>query len=388
MKHLSFIMVAVLFFISCGSGNMTTAEAGYYYTCSMHPQIHENHPGLCPVCHMDLIKVKVTQSAADEIVLNEDQIRLGNITVDTISTDEIGDRQILTALLSADESSIEVVPARINGRIEKMYFKSVGDYVAKGQPVFSLYSEELNNAKQELAALVEKRKTLDNSIIDFDQLIEATRQKLLLLGMSHGQINEFIRTGKSETITTFFSPVSGYVLELPFEEGAYVATGSPVLRIADFSRLWVEVQVYAAQASSISEGAVVEIEFPDLPGLRMSGSVSFVGPEVLPASRLTLARVEIANPEGKLRPGMAAYVIHRPYTKNVLTLPVDAVIRDGEQSVVWLQKDSTTFGYRVVQTGSESNHRIAITAGLDEGDRVVVSGVYLLNSEYLLKKGG
>lgn len=387
MRAIFIILMSSLLLAACGGNSKKSVEEGYYYTCSMHPQIHENHPGLCPICHMDLIKVKMTQSAPDEIMLNEDQIRLGNITVDTISMTEMGNKHILTAVISADESRTEVVSARMTGRIERLYFKSEGDYVAKGQPVFALYSEELNNAKQELVALVEKRSKLDNSIINFDQLIEATRQKLLLLGMTQGQINELIRTGKSPTLTTFYSPVSGFIIELPFAEGEYVSTGSPVLRIADFSKLWVETQVYASQMSSLAEGSVVDIEFPDLPGRRMSGRVSFVSPDVMPGSRLTLARIAISNPDGKLRPGMAAYVINRPNLQEVLTLPVDAVIRDGEKSLVWLQKDSATFQYKEVRTGSESNHRIAITSGLEEGDRVVMSGVYLLNSEFLLKKG-
>lgn len=387
MKNLFSVISVITILISCNPGNSDIASGDYYYTCSMHPQIHENHPGLCPICHMDLIKVKKTQSAPDEITLNEDQIRLGNVIVDTISMERMGNKQIITATLNADESRTESVAARMNGRIDRLYFKTEGEYVRKGQPLFSLYSEELNNAKQELIALIEKKKVLDNEIIDFDKLIEATRQKLLLLGITEAQTSELINTGKSSPLTTFYSPVSGYITELFFAEGEYIPEGSMVMRVADFSKLWVEAQMYASQMAWLPENSVVDIEFPDLPGKKVSGKISFISPELLPDTRLLLARVEINNPDGKLRPGMAAYVINRPQLKNVLTMPVDAVIRDGKKNIVWLQKDSTTFKYKQVQTGAESNHRITITSGLEEGDKVVMSGVYLLNSEYLLKKG-
>lgn len=387
MKRITLILSLIFFLGACNSTDQDVATGDYYYTCSMHPQIHETHPGLCPICHMDLIKVKKTQSAPDEITLNEDQIRLGNVFVDTISKEKMGNKQIMAATVNADEGRTETVAARISGRIDRLYFKIEGDYVSKGQPVFAIYSEELNNAKQELTNLVEKKKTLDNNIIDFDRLIETSRQKLLLLGMTESQIKELINTGTSSNLTIFYSPVSGYITELPFAEGDYVSEGSMVMKIADFSRLWIETQLYATQMTWLPENSIVDIEFPDLPGKRISGKVTFISPELLADSRIVLARIEINNQEGKLRPGMAAYVINRPQYQEELTMPVDAVIRDGTKNIVWLQKDSITFKYKQVQTGAESNHRIAITAGLEEGDRVVMSGVYLLNSEYLLKKG-
>jgi len=336
---------------------------------------------------MELIKVKRTQTAPDEVKLNDEQIRLANIIIDTIGFSRMGDKFILTATLTADETRSDVVASRMSGRIDRLYFKNTGEYIKKGQPVFSIYSEDLNNAKQELISLVEKQHSLDNNMVPFKSLIETARQKLLLLGMSAAQVDELIKTGKSPELTTFYSPVSGYLTELPVMQGDYVSEGSMVMRIADLSHLWAETQVYASQSSRIPDNSVVDIEFPDLPGKRISGRVSFVSPELIPDTRLALFRVDVNNPDGQLRPWMAAYVIVRPEWKNALTLPVDAVIRDGAKNIVWIQTAPDTFEWREVQTGGESNHRIVIVSGLNDGDKVAVSGVYLLNSEYLLKKG-
>lgn len=388
MRTVTILFMMMVFLAGCQSKSQDIVSKDYYYTCSMHPQIVENHPGICPICHMELIKVKKTQSAPDEITLNEEQIRLGNIIVDTISFSQLGSKRILTAVISTDESRTETVSSRINGRLDKLFFKTTGNFVEKGQPLFSIYSEDLNNAKQELIALVEKRKSLDNSIIDFDKLIETSKQKLLLLGMTGNQVSELMQTGKYSDLTTYYSPVSGYITELPYKEGDYVPDGGLVMRVSDFSKLWAEIQVYTSQIAQLPENSIVDIEFPDLPGKKVSGKVSFINPELMPDSRIALMRVEINNLDNKLRPGMIAYVIARTDLKNMLTLPVDAVIRDGKMNMVWVQKDTTTFKWKMVQTGNESNHRIAIVSGLNEGDKVVMSGAYLLNSEFLLKKGG
>lgn len=391
MKTLTIILLisGISFMSACkpGKTDAEVASGQYYYTCSMHPQIAETHPGLCPICHMDLIKVKRIQTASNEVGLNDEQIRLANIVVDTIGISEMGNKFILTATLAADETRTDVIAARIAGRIDQLYFKNTGAYINKGQPVFSVYSEELNNAKQELIALVEKQHALDNDLVPFSNLIDAARQKLTLLGMTPHQVEDLIKTGKSPALTTFYSPVSGYLTELGVMQGDYVLEGSMVMRITDLSHLWAEARVYASQSSRIPHHSSVDIEFPDLPGRRINGRISFVSPELIAETRLVQFRVDVDNPDGKLRPGMVAYVIVRPEWDATLTLPVDAVIRDGNSSIVWIQTAPATFEWRAVQTGPESNHRIAIVSGLNEGDRVAVSGVYLLNSEYLLRKG-
>ena len=376
-----------LFFFSCKSKKENTAKAGEYYTCSMHPQIMEDKPGLCPICHMELIVVKSSTTAADEISLNDEQIRLGNIMVDTLRNGMIGEKTVLTATLNANEANTNSVSARIMGRIDRLYFRAVGDYVSKGAHLYDLYSEELNTAKQEYLVVLEKQKTLDNSIIDFSRMVQSAKTKLLLWGMSEGQINELARTKNATLRTAFFSTASGFITELPVMEGQFVAEGTTIVRLTGLSTLWAEAQVYASELSGIDMTGNALVQVPDIPGKELTGKIEFANPEIAADSRLNLVRVTIPNNDGQLKPGMQAYVTIKNKNVQALTLPADAVLRDGKMNIVWVQAEKNIYKMKMVQTGQESGDRIEIKSGLQNGDVVVIRGAYLLHSEYVFKKG-
>ena len=389
MKKYLIIIASLLFvFASCKSKKTTKVNKDEYYTCSMHPQIMEDKPGNCPICHMELIVVKRTNTAADEILLNDEQIRLGNIQTDTIRNGMIGDKMILTATLNTDESKVNSINARIMGRIDRLYFKNMGDYVSKGAHLYDLYSEELNNAKQEYIVAVEKQQSLDNSIIDFNRLVQSAKTKLLLWGMSDAQVNELTKTKKASPLTSFYSNESGYITELPVMEGQYVSEGSIIVKLADLSSLWAEAQVYTSQLSAIDLKGTAIVQFPDIPGKEWKGKIEFANPEIVSDSRLNLVRVSIPNPGGLLKPGMPAYVSIKSKELNTLTLPSDAVLRDGKMNIVWVQSGKNSYKMKMVQTGLESGDRLEIKSGLQNGDVVVTRGAYLLNSEFVFKKGG
>lgn len=389
MKKYIIIIISALFVLaSCKSKKATLVNKDEYYTCSMHPQIMQDKPGNCPICHMELIVVKRTNTAADEIMLNDEQIRLGNIQTDTIRNGMIGDKVILTATLNTDESRVNSINARIMGRIDRLYFKNMGDFVSKGAHLYDLYSEELNNAKQEYIAALEKQQTLDNSIIDFNRLLQSAKQKLLLWGMSEAQVNELAKTKKASPLTSFYSNESGFITELPVMEGQYVSEGSTIVKLADLSSLWAEAQVYTSQLSAIDLKGIATVQFPDIPGKEWKGKIEFANPEIVSDSRLNLIRVSIPNPNGLLKPGMPAYVSIKSKELNTLTLPSDAVLRDGKMNVVWVQSGKNRYKMKMVQTGLESGDRLEIKSGLQNGDVVVTRGAYLLNSEFVFKKGG
>lgn len=388
MKSISILLVILLFFsASCKEKKQAKANMqGVFYTCSMHPQVMQDKPGVCPICHMDLIVVKKTQTAMDEIQLNDEQMQLGNIVADTIHQGILGDKLVLTATLNADETKVNSVNARIGGRVDRLYFKSAGDYVSKGVHLYDLYSEELNNAKQEYLAAIERKKIQDNSIIDFDKLVNSAKTKLLLWGMSEGQIADLATSDTTSPITSFYSNVSGYITELPVTEGQYVMEGGTIMKITDLSTLWAEAQVYSTQLSGIDDSKKALVEFPDMPGKKITGSVQFINPEIIPGTRINLLRVNVPG-SGGLEPGMPAYVTLTRREEKSLTLPMDAVLRNGKMSVVWVKTGEHRFKMRMVETGIETGDRIAIRSGLKEGDIVVTNGAYLINSEYIFKKG-
>lgn len=381
-------VLAMLFLTACKNKKAPTAtKSDTYYTCSMHPQIMQDKPGTCPICHMDLIPVAKSNETKDELMLSDEQIQLGNIQTDTLGRALAGDKIVLTATLTFDEMKVNTVSARITGRIDRLYFKNTGDYIKKGDHLFDLYSEELNTAKQEYLAALERQQTLGNSIVDFKQLLQSAKNKLMLWGVSESQIDALAKTKQFTPLTSFYSTASGFVTELPVKEGQYVMEGGVIVKLADLSNLWAEAQVYASQLASVDYKGVATVQLPDMPGKEITGKVTFANPEISADTRINLLRVSIPNTGNQLKPGMPAYVILKGNAGNAMTLPIDAVLRDGKVAMVWVQTDKNTYKRKLVETGLESGDRIEIKSGLQNGDVVVISGAYLLNSEYIFKKG-
>jgi membrane fusion protein, copper/silver efflux system len=339
------------------------------------------------VQHASTVSASKTENG-DEIKLSEQQIQLGNIHTDTIRNGTIGDQLVLAATLNFDQMKASAVSSRIMGRIEKLYFKNLGDYVKKGSPLYELYSEELNNTKQEYLLVLDKKKTFSaETAIDFDQLLQSAKNKLLLWGMSEHQVQELATNQKATPTTTFYSTAAGYITSLEIREGDYTMEGGTIVKLADLSTLWAEAQVYTSQLAAIDRNSIAIVQLPDFAGKEINGSIEFVNPEINPDTRINLIRVSIPNKGNLLKPGMPAYVILKSPQRKSLTLPVDAVIRDGKGATVWIHTSSHTYKSVMVQTGLETDDRIEIKSGLKEGDVVVITGAYLLNSEYIFKKG-
>jgi len=389
MRYIISIIVSIVLVLSCKNTIKEPIDTDTYYTCSMDPQVVEYKPGTCPICKMDLTQVKKRKGESQgELELSDQQIQLGNIQVDTIRNGTIGDQLILTASLNFDQSKLYAVSSRVMGRVEKLYFKNLGEYVKKGAPLYEMYSEDLNNAKQEYLLAVDKKNAFsDQTIIDFDQLIQSAKNKLLLWGLNETQINELGSTKKASPITTYYSTAGGYITELDIREGDYVMEGGTIVKLADLSTLWVEAQVYSSQLADLQENSMVTVQLPDFNNKEIKGKLEFVNPEINQATRINLIRISIPNPGNYLKPGMSAYVLLKSPRRKSLSLPIDAVIRDGKGATVWVQTGKNTFKNLMVQTGLESDDRIEIISGLSEGDIVVLQGAYLLHSEYVFKKG-
>jgi membrane fusion protein, copper/silver efflux system len=388
MKPL-YLFLLLLMLAQCKGRHADTVSSDTYYTCSMDPQVVESRPGTCPICKMDLTPVKKSSGQKkDEIELSEQQIRLGNIHADTIRNGSIGDRMVLTATLNIDQRKAVSVSSRLMGRIERLYFRNQGDYVAKGKPLYDLYSDELNNAKQEYILAAERRSAFgSDAVIDVDQLLQGARNKLLLWGMTEGQIQELLKTRKASPTTTVYSPAAGYITDLLLREGDYVMEGGTIVKLADLSTLWAEAQVYASQLSSLNNSSAAIVRLPDMDGREVRGRIEFVNPEISPDTRINLVRVSIPNPGNQLRPGMPAYVVLVSPQRRSLSVPIDAVIRSGSGTHAWVRSSTHTFRSVMVRTGLETDDRIEILSGLKEGDVVVTSGAYLLHSEYVFRKG-
>lgn len=384
-----FAMVLLMAMTSCKNKTKTAVNPDVYYTCSMDPQVVESRPGKCPICHMELTAVlKSSQQTNDgELSLSPEQMQLGNIAVDTVAKESVGNQIILTGTLDFDETKVNEVSARVGGRIEKLYFKKTGDYISKGAPLYEIYSEELNNAKQEYLLALQKKEALGNSLVNFDDVIAAAKNKLILWGMDEQQIKNITKKTLANPVTVFYSTASGYITQLNVKEGDYVTEGGSIVKLSGLSTLWVEAQVYATQLPELNNAKNVTVKIPDIPGKEIQGVISFQNPELNPSARINLVRIEIPNADNQLKPGMAAFITVKKQKEKGIFLPSDAVLRDGKMATVWLQTSQNKFKSIMVQTGMETGDLVEIKSGIHPEDVVVTSGAYLLQSEYIFRKG-
>ena len=384
-----FILLLFIFLLACQDEPRQVADPDVYYTCSMDPQVVEYQPGKCPICKMELTQVrKSSTEQKDEIELSDQQIQLGNIQTDTLRHSNFGDEVVLTGTLNFDQTKTFSASSRVMGRIEKLYYKNIGDYVRAGTPLYSIYSEDLNNARQEYLSLLDRKKDFaEGTVIDFDRLIQSGKNKLLLWGMTENQIQEMAENKKVTPLTSYYSPKSGYITELQIREGDYVMEGSTIMKLADLSTLWAEAQVYASQLAEIDRSSKATVSFPDFNDQEIKGKLEFVNPEINPDTRINLIRVTIPNKGNQLKPGMPSYIRLTSSTRKTLALPIDAVIRDSDGAMAWIRTGVHSFKSVMVKTGLEMDERIEILSGLKEGNVVVITGAYLLTSEYVFKKG-
>ena len=389
---------------AAATATSATAALGRYYTCSMHPQVHQDHPGDCPICGMTLIAVnKPTARAAGSarvLQLSAEQVRLGNIQVATVGqvaqSDSGGVAPVtglrLTGRVVLNPENLEQVSARVPGRVDRLYVRATGETVRAGAPLFAIYSEELLKAQQELLLARAQQRELSGQQIDYAPLAAAARTRLRLWGMTTGQIATLLRSGKVLNPMTYFSPRTGIVQRLNIREGDYVSEGTAVLQLADLSSVWVEAQRYASD-QPLRDGQPVQVSFPAFPGRVVPGRVSFSSPELAGESRVALVRVKIPNPQQQYTPGLQAVVeTVGPVSRSQpvaggLRVPVEAVLQESAGNSLWVRNPDGSFENRMVTLGTQTGQQVEIRSNLKAGEEVVVNGAYLLNSEYILQKG-
>lgn len=379
-------MVCVIFSIasisSCSKedSNAKLVKSDEYYTCSMDPQVVESKPGNCPICHMKLIKVNKHNLSPGQLKLSAQQIKLANITFDTLSLGELAKEITLNGVVSVNQNSTEALSAKVQGRIEKLAVKTIGDYITKGQLLYEIYSEELNVIQQEYILSLQRNASIDG-------FRESAKNKLLLYGMSEAQIQQ-IKTSKVILQSVpVYSTAEGFVTELTVSEGSYVTEGATLFRISLLQSLWVESQVYLPYLRYVNIGSSATISIVSASDKLFLGNVLFINPEIQSPERFVLARFQILNPSELIKPNMLATITIKTEQKKGLILPLEAVIQDSKGANVWVRNSDGIFENKMVTVGMQNSRHVEIIEGLAEGDVVVVSGVYLLNSEYIFKKG-
>lgn len=391
-KTFNIFFLCFLVFTACKSTNNEKhdkhlAVDAEYYTCSMHPQIRENKPGKCPICHMDLIPVKSNENKIDEISLSDQQIVLGNITAQTLEETKKKMEDSYNGIMAYNQSTIKTISSRAMGRIEKLYFKTIGDFIKKGNPVYLLYSEDIAIVKQDYQIAYKQLSIPGDFGRNAKVLLNAAEQKLLFYGLTIEQIESIKTSSEISPYITVYSNYSGYITEVISNEGNYLMEGTGIIRLADLSTLWVETQVNANYSNQVKTGQIANITFPDYPGKSTSAKVTFINPEIDYNSRLLLIRLEIQNQNLTLRPGMQTIVkFKQPEIKGIF-IPVDAVIREENATYIWIEEKHGVYKNVMIETGIETNGMIEIKSPIDLTKKIVITGAYAINSEYKFRKG-
>jgi len=355
------------------------------YTCPMHPQIIQDKPGTCPICGMDLVKSSASTATNGSIMLSESQIKLANITTTLTHQENMGENSILTGKLMVNEEQTEIVSSRVQGRIEKLFFKEVGQRVNKGQPLYEVYSESLLTLQQEYLLAVRQFEELKST--RYESFVISSEKKLILLGMTKEQIKLLAQQKKIGSRITFLAPSEGIIARIDVTEGQYVSEGSALYQIEKLDQLWVEADLYPGESTLVKTGDLVRVQVNGFESASIEGKVTFLSPEYQQGTQIITLRALIDNRKKELLPGMQANIILYHSEKKVIALPIDAVIRNAKGSHVWVLEKDGSFKSRMVKTGLENFVKIEIIDGLKEKENVVITGAYLLYSELVLKKG-
>ncbi|MFV8327763.1 efflux RND transporter periplasmic adaptor subunit [Flavobacterium sp. ZS1P14] len=391
-KKTGLLFLLFTMFIACTTKNKEDhskrqTKENIFYTCSMDPQVKEDKPGKCPICHMPLTPIKSNDTEANEISLSRQQIQLGNITTQTIAQTQSNLEQAYTGVLTVNQEKIKTISARAMGRIEKLYFKTTGDYIKKNDPVYLLYSEEIAIAKQDYFTAYKQLAMPGDFGKNAKSMLNAAKQKLMFFGLSNAQIEALKTTNEVSPYTTFYSTYSGYISEILTTEGSYMMEGSAIIKLADLNSLWLETQVNVNYAKNVRLGQNAKVSFIDFPEKTVYAKVSFINPEINPDTRLLLIRIEIPNPNLLLKPGMQAMAKLTQSNIKGMFIPTDAVIREENASYIWIEKRPGVFESLMVETGAETNGMIEIKSEMDINKKVVITGAYAINSEYKFRKG-
>jgi Cu(I)/Ag(I) efflux system membrane fusion protein len=412
----------------------SSSEHAAIYSCGMHPQVVQEGPGTCPICEMDLTLASPSSgsapSEASGRTSRERKIRYWVAPMDpTYVSDKPGKSPMgmdlvpvyedpettpsAGAVVSIDpgivqnmgarteparrqtvfrhvrsigeievgEDRISVVNLRFSGWVERIYADKTGDPVEKGQILFEIYSPELLAAQREY--LLARRTQGPQSA-----LARSARRKLELWNLAEGDLQQIATSGEVSRTLAIRSPRSGFVLHKNILEGARVNAGEDLYRIGDLRQIWVTAEVYEFDAPWVEVGQKAQMELAYEGGKVLQGKVAYIYPTLNEVSRTLRVRLEFENPSLLLKPGMFATVyIQFRRVEDVLAIPTEAILDSGRRKIVFVAVSDGHFEPREIATGLIGDHHITeIVSGLEEGDEVVVSGQFLIDSESQLQE--
>jgi Cu(I)/Ag(I) efflux system membrane fusion protein len=405
VRWVLFAFLLVLAVVSIGSyalskrpapkGKQTAAKV--VYQCPMHPSYTSDKPGECPICGMTLEPVESGDEHAGRAAVGQtgdvagltsvhitpERVQLIGVRTALVERSPMGGELDLVGFITPDESRLRRVQLRVSGWVRELYVNETGARVNAGQPLMSIYSPELFQSEQEY--LINRGAGDARSGAALGAPDAAATERLRLLGVPDDEIERLDREGKATTQLVLRSPVTGTVLERGVVEGQFVGADTPLLMVADLSRVWVMADLYEMDMTRVRVGDRARFTTDAMRGRTFEGRVEFVYPTVSNETRTLKARLVLTNPEGVLRPGMYGRVSVSARDVHALSVPAEAVVNAGEHSYVFIAHAGGHFEPRMVWTGMPEGDRIQVLKGVAAGDTVVSSASFLIDSESRLK---
>jgi len=344
-----------------------------YWYDPMVPSQHFDKPGKSPFMDMQLVP-KYADGAAGEAGVKIDPARVQNlgVRVATAQRGSLSSGLSATGTIDFNQRDVAIVQARTAGFVQRVYARAPGDVVGAGAPLADLLVPEWAGAQAEYLAV---RRTGDAA------LTRAARQRLALLGMPAGSIAAVERSGRPHNVITIATPTGGTIRTLGVRQGMTVTAGQTLAEVNGLGTVWLNAAVPEAMAGQLRPGQAATAMLAAWPGERFTGRIAAILPDVQAESRTLTVRIELANRGGRLRPGMFASVDFGGASRSALLVPSEAVIRTGKRNLVMLALSQGRYQPAEVQTGSDAGGQTEILAGLAEGEKVVASGQFLLDSE-------
>ena len=400
-----FAFLLVLAVVSIGSYLMSRRPAPaakqtagkVVWQCPMHPSYTSDKPGECPICGMTLERVVLGGEKGEHpaagptgdvpgltsVYLTPERIQLIGVRTARVERSTLSGQLDLVGFVTPDESRLRRVQIRASGWIRELYANQTGMPVKAGQPLLSIYSPELFQSEQEY--LISKGGSDSASDVSHGASGATASERLRLLGVPDEEIYRLDREGKASTQLVLRSPFGGTVLERGVVEGQYVGADTPLLTVADLSRVWVMADFYEMDMTRVHVGDAARFTTDAMPARGFDGRVEFIYPTVSNETRTLKARLALSNLDGSLRPGMYGRVRVSGRGTRALSVPAEAVVNAGEHSYVFLAHEGGHFEPRLVQVGMPEGDRVQILRGVTEGDTVVASASFLIDSESRLK---
>jgi RND family efflux transporter MFP subunit len=325
-------------------------------------------------------------ASVTSVELSDEEQKAIGVQTSEVQRQSVQKKIIVPGKVAEPETGMTAISARIGGRIERLLLKATGESVSRGQPVAFIYSPEVFTAGEEYKLALQNRQRLAASkeaqaITEADELVRASRRRLELRGLTPEQIEQIAASSETSVEIATYSPTSGIVTKRNVAEGEYVKEGDILYTVVDLSTVWVEAQIFESDIPLIRNGQAVRITSPAASG-SLRGTVNFLQPSIDPQTRTMIARIQVPNPQMRLRPGMFVQVsLDLPLGNDIVAVPRSAVLDTGEEKVVYVAKENGVFEKRSIQVSGMSEDYYAATKGIQPGERVVTHGNFLIDSQ-------